>query len=54
VTFVEQELGIPLFVREHRTMRLTPEGESLHDHQRGSDRRQDLRRLEETAELVNQ
>jgi LysR family transcriptional regulator, glycine cleavage system transcriptional activator len=30
VTFLEQELGVPLFVRGHRTMRLTPEGEQLY------------------------
>ena len=30
VTFLEQELGVPLFVRGHRTMRLTPEGERLY------------------------
>ncbi|MGH6892434.1 MAG: LysR substrate-binding domain-containing protein [Dongiaceae bacterium] len=30
VTFLEQELGVPLFVRGHRTMRLTLEGEQLY------------------------
>ncbi len=30
VTFLEQELGVPLFVRGHRSMRLTPEGEQLY------------------------
>jgi DNA-binding transcriptional LysR family regulator len=30
VTFLEQELGVPLFVRGHRTMRLTAEGERLY------------------------
>jgi DNA-binding transcriptional LysR family regulator len=30
VTFLEQELGIPLFVRGHRSMRLTAEGEQLY------------------------
>jgi len=30
VTFLEQELGVPLFVRGHRTMRLTTEGEQLY------------------------
>ena len=29
VTFLEQELGVPLFVRGHRSMRLTPEGERV-------------------------
>jgi LysR family transcriptional regulator, glycine cleavage system transcriptional activator len=30
VTFLEQELGVPLFVRGHRSMRLTQEGEQLY------------------------
>lgn len=30
VTFLEQELGVPLFVRGHRSMRLTAEGEQLY------------------------
>src|SRR5919108_977447 len=30
VTFLEQELGVPLFIRGHRSMRLTAEGEQLY------------------------
>lgn len=30
VTFLEQELGVPLFVRGHRSMRLTAEGDQLY------------------------
>lgn len=30
VTFLEQDLGVPLFVRGHRSMRLTAEGEQLY------------------------